>query len=160
MKIVIDINRDKVIETLKNGLVNLVFLVYSWFINEGEILGYILAVFHILICATVFVFIILCHTIYPVFWLQVVVFIFLFFIWLQHITLKVCVLILAEKELTQNISPYSELIKELLKMYNIRVDQFITYFMITETVGVGCFALELISRISVYAQRYFIKNSI
>jgi hypothetical protein len=32
--------------------------------------------------------------------------------------------------------------------------------MITETVGVFAFALELVSRISVYAQRYFMKNMV
>jgi hypothetical protein len=79
MKIVIDINKQYIIDKLQTGLVNLVFLIYSWFIHEGEILGYILAVFHILISITVFMFIIICHTIYPDFWLQVIVFTCLFF---------------------------------------------------------------------------------
>jgi hypothetical protein len=160
MKIEIDINKDYIIEKLKNGLVNLVFLVYSWFIHEGEILGYILAVFHILVSTTVFMFIIICHTICPDFWLQVIVFTCLFFIWLQHVTLNVCVVILAEKVLTKNVSPFVEVMKKLLESYNISLEQFGIYFMIAETVGVFAFALELVSRTSVYIQRYFTKNMI
>jgi hypothetical protein len=160
MKIVIDIDKQYIIDKLQTGLVNLVFLIYSWFIHEGEILGYILAVFHILISITVFMFIIICHTIYPDFWLQVIVFTCLFFIWLQHVTLNVCVVILAEKVLTKNVSPFVEVMKNLLHSYNISLEQFGIYFMITETVGVFAFALELVSRISVYAQRYFMKNMV
>jgi hypothetical protein len=160
MRIVIDIDKDYIIEKLKTGLVKIVFFVYNMFVGEGEVLGYILAVFHILVSSTVFIFIIISHTIFPDFWLQLTVFIFLFAIWLQHITLNVCVVVLAEKQLTKNVSPFVEIIKNLLESYNISLEQFGLYFMIVETVGVFSFALELISRVSVYAQRYFIKNMI
>jgi len=160
MKLIIDINKDYIIEKLKNGIVNLVFYIYSWFTHEGEILGYILAVFHILIGTTIFLFILICHTIYPDFWLQVVVFICLFCIWLHHVTLNVCIVILAEKVLTKNVSPFVEMLQSLLSQYNISLEQFGLYFMIAETVGVLAFALELISRMSIYVQRYFTKNTI
>jgi hypothetical protein len=68
--------------------------------------------------------------------------------------------ILAEKVLTKNVSPFVEVMKNLLQSYNISLEQFGIYFMITETVGVFAFALELVSRISVYAQRYFMKNMV
>jgi hypothetical protein len=158
MRIVLDINREAIIHFLKSGLIKSVLFTYSWFIHEGEILGYILAVFHILVSTSVFLFIIVCHTIYPAFWLQVVVFVCLFLIWLQHITLNVCVVILAEQGLTSNVSPFVELIKTFLEPYNISVEQFGIYFMIVETTGVAAFALELISRMSFYAQRYFLQN--
>ncbi len=160
MKIVIDFDRKAVIQFFQKYIVQSIRFLYNWLTTDGEVLGYILAIFHFMISVSVFSMVIFSHTIYPSFYFQLLTFIVLFVIWLQHIFLRVCVYVVAEKELTQTVSPYSEMLKELLKTYNIKSDQFITYFILTETVGVGCFALELISRTSVYVQRYFMKNSI
>lgn len=154
MKIIIDFDRKAIIHFLQKHIVEGIRFLYTWFTTDGEILGYILAVFHLMISAGVFGMIIFSHTLYPTFYFQLATFLVLFVIWIQHVVLRVCVYVVAEKELTQTISPYSELIKELLHKYNITGDQFITYFILTETVGLGCFALELISRCFHYAFKY------
>ena len=154
MKVVIDFDRKIIIQFLQKHIVQSIRFLYNWFTTDGEILGYILAVFHVMISVGVFSMIIFSHTIYPTFYFQAITFLVLFIIWIQHVLLRVCVYVVAEKELTQTISPYSELIKEFLNKYNITSKQFITYFIITETVGLGCFGLELISRCFHYAFKY------
>lgn len=50
--------------------------------------------------------------------------------------------------LTQNRSPYYEIMGEFLhKIFNIKLTDFITYLIVAETVWVGCFGLEIISKI-------------
>ncbi len=154
MRIVLDINKEAIISFFQNHITQTIRFLYKWLTTDGEILGYILAVFHLMISAAVFSMIIFSHTFYPSFYFQLITFLVLFVIWIQHIFLRVCVYVVAEKELTKTISPYSELIKELLQRYNITGNQFITYFIIAETVGVGCFALELISRCFYYGFKY------
>ena len=127
---------------------NTVSFLYQWLTTDGEILGYILGTIHITSSIFIFICIIVSHTIYPVFWLQFVIFICLFLIWIQHIVLKVCVVIVAEMNLTQNRSPYYEIVGEFLhKIFNIKLTDFITYLIVAETVWVGCFGLEIISKI-------------
>jgi hypothetical protein len=127
---------------------NTVSFLYQWLTTDGEILGYILGTIHITSSIFIFICIIVSHTIYPVFWLQCVIFICLFLIWIQHIVLKVCVVIVAEMNLTQNRSPYYEIMGEFLhKIFNIKLTDFITYLIVAETVWVGCFGLEIISKI-------------
>jgi hypothetical protein len=127
---------------------NTVSFLYQWLTTDGEILGYILGIIHITSSIFIFICIIVSHTIYPVFWLQCVIFICLFLIWIQHIVLKVCVVIVAEMNLTQNRSPYYEIMGEFLhKIFNIKLTDFITYLIVAETVWVGCFGLEIISKI-------------
>ena len=158
MRIILDISKETIIDLLKTGVIRIVLFVYSWIVNEGEVLGYILGVFHILVVITVFLFIIISHTIYPDFWLQLSVFSCLFMIWFQHVTLNVCIIILAEQNLTNNVSPFVEFIKSGLQPYNISVEQFGSYIVAMETAAVAAFGLEIISRISIYAQRYFLQN--
>jgi hypothetical protein len=148
MQIIVDVNRKAIIEKMALFLNNTVSFLYQWLTTDGEILGYILGTIHITSSIFIFICIIVSHTIYPVFWLQCVIFICLFLIWIQHIVLKVCVVIVAEMNLTQNRSPYYEIVGEFLhKIFNIKLTDFITYLIVAETVWVGCFGLEIISKI-------------
>jgi len=148
MQIIVDVNREAIIEKMALFLNNTVSFLYQWLTTDGEILGYILGTIHITLSIFIFICIIVSHTIYPVFWLQCVIFICLFLIWIQHIVLKVCVVIVAEMNLTQNRSPYYEIVGEFLhKIFNIKLTDFITYLIVAETVWVGCFGLEIISKI-------------
>jgi hypothetical protein len=148
MQIIVDVNREAIIEKMALFLNNTVSFLYQWLTTDGEILGYILGIIHITSSIFIFICIIVSHTIYPVFWLQCVIFICLFLIWIQHIVLKVCVVIVAEMNLTQNRSPYYEIVGEFLhKIFNIKLTDFITYLIVAETVWVGCFGLEIISKI-------------
>jgi hypothetical protein len=148
MQIIVDVNRKAIIEKMALFLNNTVSFLYQWLTTDGEILGYILGIIHITSSIFIFICIIVSHTIYPVFWLQCVIFICLFLIWIQHIVLKVCVVIVAEMNLTQNRSPYYEIVGEFLhKIFNIKLTDFITYLIVAETVWVGCFGLEIISKI-------------
>lgn len=146
MRVVLDINKDAIIEFLKYSIVKSIQFFYRWLTTDGEVLGYILSIFHMTISFAVFAMIIVSHTLVPSFKFQLFTFLILLAIWLHHIFLNVCIYIVAEKDLTKTISPYSELLKTLLINYNISPNNFVTYFILIETVGVGCFALEITSR--------------
>jgi len=152
MQIVID---APLVEKLENYTRNIITFLYSWISTDGEILGYILGVVHITLCTALGIMIIVSHTLYPVFWLQLLVFFFLFITWLQHLFLQVCILFLAEKTLTNNEPPFYTIVREVL---GINIEDFIKYFFIAETSVVGCLGLELISKISVYIHEFYGMN--
>jgi hypothetical protein len=131
----------------------LITFLYSWLSTDGEVLGYILGVCHVMICVSVGVCSIISHTLYPVTWLQILVFVFLVIVWLQHIFLKVCVVFVAEHKLTNKDPPFYEIIRDI---FHIDPTQFTIHFIIAETIAVGCFGLELISKLSIYI--YSINN--
>lgn len=145
MKLVIDIDKHAIIGYLKTIFIGLIRRLYGWMTHDGEVLGYIFSIFHIMTSFTLMLMIIVCHTIYPAFWLQVCVFVCLFIIWLHHVLLQVCIYVSVEKELTNGISPYTQFLKTLFKD-KISTKEFIKYFMTVETVGVICFGLEITSR--------------
>jgi len=151
MKITISIDKEKIINSLDTNLRKLVFLLYSWLTSDGEVLGYILGVWHIMVCVTIFACIILSHTIYPAFWFQCLIFIFTLIIWIQHILLHVCVVFTAEKTLTNKEPPFYTIFRNLT---NLHMDKYQTHFIVGETVGVGCFGLEIISRCFHYLFKY------
>lgn len=145
MKIQIDIDKDKIIQSAEVFLRKFVTIAYRWLTTDGEILGYILGFLHFITSIFIFVLLIVSHTIYPALWLQIVVFILLLVIWIQHVVLKVCVSVVAEKILTTNESPFHKLIHEL---FGVTPGTFSNYLVTTETVAIGCFALEIIANIS------------
>lgn len=147
MKLTLEINSGYIFEKFTNII--LAFL--SWFLIKGEILGYILAVFHFIISAGLVTLLIISHTIYPSVWLKLFVFICLFAIWLQHVVLDVCIVSVWEKQLTTGgITPFHRIVKDIMAIFNLTLDDYDTYLIITESVAVGCFALELISHLSSY----------
>lgn len=151
MKVIIDIDKHYIIEKLETFLRHFVMIGYKWLTTEGEILGYILGVLHFMISTTIFILLIVSHTIYPAFWLQVTVFVLIVIIWIQHIMLKVCVSVVAEKKLTMNESPFHSILEN---MFHVDSETFSNYFVTAETAAIVCLGLELISRISIYLQRY------
>ena len=64
-------------------------------------------------------------------------------VWLQHIFLKVCVSIIAEKDLTKNTSPFHEILETL---FGISTEDFTNYFIVAETVALVFLGLEIFSR--------------
>ena len=105
MRFIIDFNKEKTIEYLETSFRDLVRFLYQWISTDGEVLGYILGIWHVMVCITIFISIIISHTIYPSFWFQLGVFISMFAIWIQHIFLQVCVVFVAEITLTNNEPP-------------------------------------------------------
>jgi hypothetical protein len=147
MKIQIEIDKDSIIQTSVDYLKRAITFCYKWLTNEGEALGYILGHIHFMLFSMLVTLVILSHTVYPNFWLQLALFCVIFIVWAQHIFLKVCVSIVAEQELTQKRSPFHELLENV---FQISTDDFINYFVVTETTALGCLGLELISRVCIY----------
>ena len=141
-----------VVEKLETYTRNAIGFLYGWLTTDGEVLGYILGVVHFVVSMTVIAMVLISHTLYPSFIFQLCVFSCLFVIWIQHIFLKVCISIVAEQKLTNNEPPFYKLIRDVL---GINPDEFTTYFVIAETVVVGCFGLELVSRLSVYLHEFY-----
>ena len=141
-----------VIEKSERYLRELVTFLYSWLSTDGEVLGYILGVCHFVISATISVMVLVSHTLYPVLWFQILVFVLLFIIWIQHVFFKVCISIVAEQKLTNNEPPFFQIIRDIL---HIQPTEFVNYFLVAETVWVGCFGLELLSKLSVFLYDYY-----
>ena len=153
MKIQIDFNKDNVIEKIETQLRFLVTFAYRWLTNEGEVLGYILGAVHFMSFVLLLLLVVASHTIYTNFWFQFAIFLCILLIWVQHIFLKVCVLVVAEKNFTKNISPFHILLEDV---FQISSTDFSNYFVVAETVALGCFGLELISRCSSHIHKYII----
>ena len=150
MKITIVFDKNTVVEKLESYLRSLTIFAYKWLTNEAEALGYILGSIHFMTSIFLFLLVIVSHTLYPAFWLQGVVFILLSVIWMQHVFLKVCISIVAEKKFTNNISPFHKLVEDV---FGLSSHEFGNYLVTAETIALGCFGLELISRMSIYLGR-------
>jgi len=140
------------VEKAERYLRKIVAFLYSWLSTDGEVLGYILGVCHFVISATICVMVVVAHTLYPVLWFQILVFVLLLVIWIQHVFFKVCISIVAEQKLTNNEPPFFQIIRDIL---HIQPTEFINYFLVAETVWVGCFGLELLAKLSVYLYDYY-----
>lgn len=150
MKVVVDLEYGPIIQKLEHYTRKTVEFLYGWITTDGEILGYILGVLHFTIVCGLTVAFIVSHTVYPIFWFQCLLYAILLIIWLQHIFLKACFLMVAEKNLTKTVSPFYNLSKDLI---GVSTDDLITYFVIAETTAVLCIGFEIISKLSerVYA---------
>jgi hypothetical protein len=143
---------EGVLEKYEENLRVFIRFIYSWLSTDGEVLGYILGVCHFVISATIFVMVVVAHTLYPVLWFQILVFVLLLVIWIQHVFFKVCISIVAEQKLTQKEPPFFQIIRDIL---HIQPSEFINYFLVAETVWVGCFSLELVAKLSVFLYDYY-----
>jgi hypothetical protein len=146
MKFILELDKDKIISFLNIHIKKILYFLYGWFTTDGEILGYILGIWHILIAITILFCIFLSHTFFPYLWFQVACFICLFCIWLQHIFLHVCVVFLAEVNLTKKHPPFYTILENLT---NTRLEET-NILIISETTAVICFFLELFSKFSSY----------
>jgi hypothetical protein len=147
MKIEIELTKESIIDSGSEYLKQTIRFLYKWLTTDGEALGYILGHIHFMLFVCLLFLVIISHTLYPSFWLQLGVFMIILMIWIQHIFLKVCISTVAEKDLTNNSAPFHELVETIL---NISTDDFINHLIVAETVALGCFALELVSRMSVF----------
>lgn len=120
--------------------------------KDLEVLGYILGVIHLTVCICIILMIIISHTLYPAFWLQCVMFVIVFVIWLQHILLKVCVVFVAEYKLTKDVPPFYTLITAVT---NLDPRDWTIHFMAAETMALGILGLEIISNLSLMAHRFY-----
>jgi hypothetical protein len=151
MKLTLEINSGYMVQKLTS----LITIFLSWFLVKGEILGYILAVFHFIISAGLVTLVVISHTIYPSVWLKVFVFVCLLLIWIQHVALDICIVTVWEKQLTTGgITPFHRIVRDILSMFNLTLADYDTYLIITEGVAVGCFGLELVSHLSEYIIKY------
>ncbi len=139
--------RDQLIETLKNGMIKFIKYVYGWISKDDDFFGHVLASSHFIISATFYLLIIACHTVYPSLYFQLFVFSCIVVIWLQHVFLKVCISIVAEKELTRMYAPSIPLFEMVLKYFHLTFEDFTNYFISAETVCVIMFGLEIVSKI-------------
>lgn len=152
--------RDQWIESLKNGLIQFIKIIYGWISKDDEFLGHVLASSHFIISATFYLLIIACHIVYPSLYFQVFVFISVVIIWLQHVFLRVCISVVAEKELTKMYAPSVPLFEIVLKYFNMSFEDFTNYFLTAETVCVVMFGLEIISRIGILLYDLYINGTI
>jgi hypothetical protein len=142
-------DREKLVRNFSEKLIGIIRFVYRWLTREGEVLGYILGTLHFMISIMIIMLIIISHTIYPSFWLQFFIFAIMCIIWIQHVFLKVCISIVAEQDLTKNVSPFYKLVYDI---FGISTNDFTNLVVVAETILIGCLGLELISRCSMYLQ--------
>lgn len=147
MKIEIEFDKEKITNFLQTNLKKLVCFFYGWFTTDGEILGYILGIWHIIVCITIFVCILLSHTFFPFVWFQLGCFLCLFIIWCQHMFLHVCVVFLAEIDFTKKHPPFYAVIETIT---GCKLEEYQLPFLLVETTAVGCFFLELLGKFSLF----------
>jgi hypothetical protein len=144
MKITIDLEYA----AIKSQLFRFISPVIEWITKNGDLLAHIIAIFHFMLTGMLITLILISHTIYTSVWLKLFVFVFLFIIWAQHVIFDACILTVCEKSLTQTESPFHSILKPGLALVGLTMNDYNTYLIITETIAVGCFGLELISHLS------------
>lgn len=140
--------------TIVNTLENISRFMYSWLTDNDEILGRIVYTIHMLGFYTLSVLIFISHTIYPVFWFQMAIFLFVLIIWIQHLILKTCVLTSLERKLMGPENPTA--IDILLNAFGIPVmkETRMGVTILTSTLGVMFLGLELIARSVMYMRQW------
>jgi hypothetical protein len=98
-------DKQKIIDSLELGVRNITRFFFRWLSEDGEVLGYILAVIHSLGTIAIWECILFSHTVFIDLHFQIFVFILLLLCWLQHIFLDVCVISVAEGVFTSSEPP-------------------------------------------------------
>jgi len=141
--------KEELIKLLKEILVFSVTFLYKWMTTDGEILGYILAVLHVLISTTLMICIGLSHTIYPIWQFKFGTYICMVMVWLQHIFLNVCVFTVAEISLTKIVPPSNIYLSYIFsKLLGTNLSEAMARLVMGETIAVVFFTLELVSLFS------------
>jgi hypothetical protein len=155
MNLTITIDKNSVQKSLETFFIGLVHRTYSWLSTDGEVLGYIIGVYHVLCATSIPILAIISHTIYPSVWLKLYVFINLLCVFSQHIFLNICILIPLEEKLTKQKTIFYPVIKTFLDPLNITLQQFLTYLVIAEGFTTLCFGLELLSNVSSFVFNHY-----
>lgn len=142
--------KEELVKILVNGLKVGIEGLYSWLSTDGEVLGYILGVIHVMLVISLAFGGIYCHTIFPNIWFKLFVFAWMFATWFQHVFLRVCILTLAEEQFAKYAPSNTLILYVIKKVLNIDIPDILTIFVLCETIVVSCFGLELISHLSVY----------
>ena len=143
--------KEQIISFLEECLRTLITFFYNWISNDAEVLGHILAVVHVLWALTLTFSVIFAHTVYPSWQFQLFTFICLFFVWAQHVFLKVCIFTAAELKLTISHSPsILHLSKVFSSIFGTTLDNALTNLVLVETIIVICFSFELVSMLSLH----------
>lgn len=146
---------EEIINLLEESLRRFILFLYGWLTTNGEVLGCILGIYHFIIAFAIAIVVVIAHTIYPALWLQCLVLFGLGLIWFQHVTLKVCVSIIAEERLTKTKAPFYIIVEDITKFLGISSDTLVSNTLIVETVAILCFGLALIGRLSILLYKRF-----
>lgn len=149
MKITIE---GSIVEKLENYTRNIISFLYSWLTTDGEVLGYVLGVLHIMIGTTIPIMIIISHSIYPAFWFQCLAFGIVLLVWLQHVFLRVCIIVVAEKNFTKGGSPYFRMFKDTT---GIDGEVLVDYLVVFETGALVGLAMGLLRQLSVFIYEFY-----
>jgi len=138
--------KEKLIQLLKEWMIFIVTFLYKWLTADAEILGYILAVLHILISTTLLLCSALAHTIYPIWEFKLGCYLCMVLVWLQHIFLNVCIFTVAELSLTRIIPPSNIYLSHIFStLMGTSLSEAMTRLVMGESIAVTCFTLELLS---------------
>ena len=140
-------------KTIVDNLESFFRFIYKWITDKDEILGEIVYALHIFGFWTLMVLVVISHTIYPVFWLQAVIFFVVFLVWVQHLVLRTCVLTSIESRL---LGPNGHfMIDSLLNVFKIptQLETRMGVTLMLSTVGVLFLGLELIARSVIYGRQ-------
>lgn len=140
--------RGTIVETLEKWL----RFAYKWVTDKDEILGEIVYMLHMFGFWTLIVLIIISHTLYPIFWFQVMIFCFTCLIWMQHLILKTCVLTSIELRL---LGPSNHLmIDSLLTIFGIPIQKEtrMGFTLMLSSACVMFLGLELTARTVMYGR--------
>jgi len=140
-----------IIHLLKDFMISSITFLYQWLTSDGEILGFILAVLHILVSCTLLICSILSHTIYPIWQFKLGAYICMVLVWLQHVFLNVCIFTVAELSLTKLVPPSNIYLSYFYKkLLGENIFEAMTNLIAAESIGIGCFTLELVSILSAH----------
>jgi len=140
--------RGTIVETLEKWL----RFAYKWVTDQDEVLGEIVYILHMFVFWTLIVLIIISHTLYPIFWFQVVIFCFTCLIWMQHLILNTCVLTSIELRL---LGPHNHLmIDSLLTIFGIPIQKEtrMGFTLMLSSACVMFLGLELTARTVMYGR--------
>jgi hypothetical protein len=140
--------RGTIVETLEKWL----RFAYKWVTDQDEVLGEIVYILHMFVFWTLIVLIIISHTLYPIFWFQVVIFCFTCLIWMQHLILNTCVLTSIELRL---LGPHNHLmIDSLLTIFGIPIQKEtrMGFTLMLSSACVMFMGLELTARTVMYCR--------
>jgi hypothetical protein len=143
--------KQEVIRVLKEWMISVITFMYKWLTTDAEILGYILAVLHVLISGTIMICVGLAHTVYPIWQFKLACYVFMVLVWLQHIFLNVCIVTVAELTLTKLVPPSNIYLSYFYsKLLGTSLSEAMTRLVTGETIAVSCFTLELVSILANY----------
>ena len=138
-------------EILQQWLISAITFGYKWLTTDAEILGYILAVLHVLVATTLMVCYTLSHTVYPTWQFKLGLFVCLLVVWLQHIFFNVCIATVAELSLTKIQAPSNIYLSYVFnKLLGTTLSDVMIHLVLCETVAVYCFGLEMVSLLANY----------